>query len=319
MQAPREAPLRKAHLASLIIHLSLREGDYPDSQVSSDIVTKVDGTDNAPSSQEVFKTMIRDHISPAMRQLSFKGSSGRYGFTSGDWISRVEVQKSTSNSKDDVEFTFNLMVHHVPTIPTGRPCGIWSMRLGRLTPLETDYWWRINTSTQIEDTTESVITALREYGWRAIRAVMSIATPPKPQVPPVMVLSLAGQWEESRVHWDSERVEYRERARLLPILRDCPIDELIEWTYSDTDYIRREAVEILATRAREDRRTSARLVEVLISEEELLFRQSVAISLAHVKGFPEIDVALKKATRDECFEVRWAAIFALMVRHGRVR
>jgi hypothetical protein len=287
--------------------------------VSSDIVTKVDKMDNAPSSQEIFKTMIRDHVSPAMRQLGFEGSSGRYSFSSGDWISRVEVQKSAGNSKDYVEFTFNLMVHHVPTIPTGRPYGIWSERLGHLTPMETDYWWRINSSTHIEETTESVITALREYGWPAIRAVMSIATPPKPQVPPVMVLSPEGQWEESRIFWESQRVEHEELKRVVPILMACPVDELIEWTYSDTDYIRREAIGILATRAREDRRTSARLAEVLLSEEKLLFRQSAAISLAHVKGFPEIDVALEQATRDENFEVRWAAIFALIVRNGTVR
>lgn len=263
--------------------------------------------------------MIRDRVSPAMRQLGFKGSSGKYSFTSGDWTGRMEVQKSVWNTQDVVDFTFNLMVVHRPTIPTGKPSGIWSMPLSQLLPMKWDYWWNISPSTDIEELTGNIITILRDFGLPAIKAVMSIASPPEPQVPPVMVLSEAGQREESRVWHEKERAEVMERKRIMPILQVCPIDELIEWTYNEADFVRSLAIRYLETRAIHFPQTSLRLVEVLQSHEAPFFRRDAAIGLAHVNGSSVVDGALEMASRDESFDVRWSALFAFQVQRNSAR
>jgi hypothetical protein len=288
-------------------------------QFGQGIVAQVDKSDDAPSTQEIFKVMIRDHVSPAMRELGFKGSTGKYSFTSGDWTGRMEVQKSVWNTQDVVEFTFNLMVHHIPTIPTGKPYGIWSISLCHLVPMKWDYWWEISPSTDIEEMTENIIAILRDFGLPAIKAVMSIASPPKPQVRPVMVLSHAGQMEESRVLHEKSRAESMELQRVRPILQVCPINELIEWTYNDADFVRREAVRYLEMRAIHSPKTSLRLVEVLQSVEDPFFRRGAAISLAHVNGSSVVDAALEIASRDESFDVRWSALFALQVQRNSAR
>lgn len=60
--------------------------------------------------QELYKDVIKDHISPALRKLGFKGSNGKYAFPSEENWLQVGFQKSFGNTVEEVRFTVNLHV-----------------------------------------------------------------------------------------------------------------------------------------------------------------------------------------------------------------
>ncbi len=54
--------------------------------------------------------MVRDIISPPVRSMGFKGSSGRYELPSDDHWALIGLQKSTANQPNYVKFTLNIAV-----------------------------------------------------------------------------------------------------------------------------------------------------------------------------------------------------------------
>jgi hypothetical protein len=147
-------------------------------------VAHVTEASESPTIQSVFHSMMRDGFAPAMRQLGFKGSSGRFRFTSGDWDARVELQKSVWNTQSEVEFTFNLSIIHSPTVAAGRIGGIWSNRLGMLTHAGFDYWWRLDADTSVQVLSSEIIGGVRDFGLPTIPDVLRDAEPPIARVKP---------------------------------------------------------------------------------------------------------------------------------------
>ena len=60
------------------------------------------------TAQEEYSRFVKDFLSPRLRDLGFKGSSGRYSLSSDTTWRLLGLQKSTSNTQDRVRFYINL-------------------------------------------------------------------------------------------------------------------------------------------------------------------------------------------------------------------
>ena len=102
-----------------------------------------------------------------MKALGFTGTTREFRLRESTYEARMTVQKSRWNSREDVEFTFNLSVTHEPTGKT-----FWGTRIGDLLPEMVDTWWRVSSNSSSASTAEAVVRALTEFGWPAIQAVL---------------------------------------------------------------------------------------------------------------------------------------------------
>lgn len=263
----------------------------------------------AQSVQEVYRVMMRDHVAPSIRKLGFKGSSGRFFYSARDWVGHIDMQKSTGSTKSSVDFTFNLNVVHSPSITGPRTGIIWGSRLGPLTRLRTDYWWKLRPGMDAYQLFGSVNTVLRDCGWTAIEAVMQIATPPGECVRPPKYVAAGGSRVDpiTFLEQQSKKTEY---------LDNCPIEEVFEWSASADDNDRFMAMWAMFRRAPQDSRTSKRFSQMLLDDESWRVRQNAALFLAHLRNFAELDVAIEsvKGDEEEIFQVRCAASYALLCR-----
>jgi hypothetical protein len=63
----------------------------------------------AVTAQDVYAALIKDDISPAMREQGLVGSSGRYALKSDSHWALVGFQKSWYSDRAEVQFTVNLL------------------------------------------------------------------------------------------------------------------------------------------------------------------------------------------------------------------
>jgi hypothetical protein len=68
------------------------------------------------TAQEVFKTMLRQQIAPALREMGFKGSGNNYQMSREGYRIQIELQRSKWSTRDSVQFDANVSVRHPPTV-----------------------------------------------------------------------------------------------------------------------------------------------------------------------------------------------------------
>jgi len=258
-------------------------------------------TGGAQTAQDAYRTVMRDRVAPALRQMGFKGSSGKFHMTQGDYRVRVDALKSRWNTKDEVEFTFDLGVAH---IPSPKPNGVWWQRLGHLLPGGSNIWWKIDATTSPDEIADSVIRALKHYGWPAIEAVLQGSELPQARATPAPRLVMS---------WEDAAELHRRRMALGERIQVCSVDELFD-LFRDP-FSRWAALDQIGRRAIEDPRSIPVLMQALQSDDAGDRRIACNV-LTHLKGHSEADPLLRAATLDDDPDVRWNARYALLLRSG---
>ena len=135
--------------------------------------------------------MIRDAISPALRSMGFKGSSGRYELPHPDFWILLGFQKSKANSETYVKFTINIAVVRKsdweeaslsrPLVPS-RPdysinWGVFGMpglygRVGQFMR-RGDLWWKIEYGRRRQTIAREIIQAVRDDVLPAIESAIT--------------------------------------------------------------------------------------------------------------------------------------------------
>jgi HEAT repeats len=253
----------------------------------------------AVTAQELYRQMLSELITPALRQMGMRGTRGSYRYTVGDYTGVMATQKSRYSSKQKVDFTVNLVAGYDPTMK-----GYWDSRLDSLMPGRRTSWWTVETGHPTGPVAADLLTAFRGYGWPALLAALdSPGYPPDPAA---------------------------RRARTFPretgpvIRRDMPpprallggdqeIDGILRTDIRDPDpAVRVAAAEILRDRAPGDPRAQAAFLTSLATDPDARVRQLAAAGLtpwaAEEKVRRELRVA---AAEDEDLCVRWAARYAI--------
>lgn len=128
--------------------------------------------------QETYKELVKDQISPVLRDLGLKGSGGRYQLPSDDHWALIGFQRSVYSDAEHIRFTLNVLVvsheewsearagrTHYPEKPTaGTLWGAGSQaRIGGLMPVGEDYWWDLYPDTFTDELVTDVLGAIRDY------------------------------------------------------------------------------------------------------------------------------------------------------------
>jgi hypothetical protein len=110
--------------------------------------------------QSLYPALLKELLNPALRELGFIGSNGRYALRCHRCRVLLSLQKSTYSTASEVRFTVNLTVvnktawaearttwPHLPERPSSATTRYVSWapheRLGRLAPEAADKWWLI--------------------------------------------------------------------------------------------------------------------------------------------------------------------------------
>jgi hypothetical protein len=153
----------------------------------------------AQTAQALYRSFTNDWLSPGLRQLGFRGSSGRYSMPCDScWVS-LAIQKSRSSTRATIEFTINLQVTKKatwentrvvhPLLPE-RPnpndayyddngAAITSPeRLGNLLPVPKD-WWQVSATTDLDDLARHLLDSIKRFAlpWYSIEMASLGCTP----------------------------------------------------------------------------------------------------------------------------------------------
>jgi hypothetical protein len=137
------------------------------------------------TAQDAYKTMLRDHLSPRLRALGFKGSAGAYDWSSqSHWII-LGVQASQFSDRDEMRFTLNCQVvrrdvweearlenSYVGPKPKPNTMAgnfVWWTRIGRLLPGGEDKWWSLGPSDDAEALATEVACAVQTFALPAMQ------------------------------------------------------------------------------------------------------------------------------------------------------
>jgi hypothetical protein len=138
--------------------------------------------------QNLYDTLVKTKLSPALREMGFIGSGGRYSLRAEACWSLLGLQKSAYSDREEVRFTVNLLVvnkgvwasmrsdkDYLPEKPApGALYGqhVAQARLGTLLPHGEDTWWRVYTGVNLEAVAEDLLTGIELYGLPWLRAQM---------------------------------------------------------------------------------------------------------------------------------------------------
>jgi len=136
--------------------------------------------DALPSPQDVYADLMKTTFAPALRAVGLRGSNGRFGLPSDVYWAQLGFQKSSYNGPDEVRFTVNLSVigraewesqradkPYLGKRPTPTTqYGAWAeqVRIGQLTPVSGDKWWRIIRGAEVEPVRADALADLLIYG-----------------------------------------------------------------------------------------------------------------------------------------------------------
>lgn len=127
--------------------------------------------------QDGFKTMMKEHIAPALREMGFKGSGHNYTYPDERCHAMLGFQKSEFSDAEDVRFTINVLVvsrqeweavalerHYGDRQP--RPNTFWGVgwqeRISKFIPgCDHDFWWRLDLETDLNDLSAEVLSIVR--------------------------------------------------------------------------------------------------------------------------------------------------------------
>ena len=255
------------------------------------------------TAQELFKHVMRDHITPALRDLGFRGSWSRsLWYQDGDYVGTLWTQKSVHSTKDHVNFTIHLSAGHGPTSDV-----YWTRNLLHLIPGNRDPWWTVHATDSAEPAAARFLAAFRRYGWPAMLAATdSPGFPPEPHTRWARTFPRAGE-----TFWGDGPPALEPIAwALQPI--DGPADQWFARLNDDRDAGRINALRLITERAAEDPRTLPVLLDRLEHDPSHFAREHAAVFLASRARDQPVLQALRAATRqDEDLQVRWAARYAI--------
>ena len=256
------------------------------------------------SAQDVFRQMMRDLVTPALRELGFRGSWSRaLWYQDGDYAGTVWTQKSVHSSKDWVNFTVHLSAAHVLTNAV-----YWTSSLLGLIPGNEDSWWTVSAGVPADTVAARVLGAFRSYGWPAILAALD-----EPGFPPDPAVRWARTFPPAPSSADRQhtRADHRPPAWVLqPASRDS--DSLFA-ELADEDYITRyTAVELISDTAIDDPRAVPALLDRLERDPSQPVRLMAARGIRPLARHAAVRQALQQAAAsDEDVEIRWEARYAI--------
>lgn len=141
------------------------------------------------TAQEVYKVMLKEHLSPGLRGLGFKGSAGAYELPSETHWMVLGVQASAYSSADGMTFTLNCQVvsHSTwdamraergylgakPKPNTVAGSFVWWSRIGELLPEGEDKWWSLRPGDDPAPIAREVLQAVRDFALPAMRSAAS--------------------------------------------------------------------------------------------------------------------------------------------------
>ena len=136
------------------------------------------------STQELFKTLLKNIVAPQLRKIGFKGSGQNYHIPSESHWLLLSFQKSTFSDSSNLSFTVNLYAitkkewhkahsthSYFPSKPTATTFwGVgWQKRIGRLLPENHDHWWTLTLNTDVQSVSKDVVATIEKYALPAIQ------------------------------------------------------------------------------------------------------------------------------------------------------
>lgn len=115
---------------------------------------------------------VTKSLSGVLSPHGFKKRGGAYVVDGPDVVLMIQVQKSTSSTKDKAILTVNLRIFSKTIAarlgyPIDRPSistGHWRVRIGELGPTQNDYWWPLSNEAEAAKAEEEIKTILKETG-----------------------------------------------------------------------------------------------------------------------------------------------------------
>jgi len=248
--------------------------------------------------------MMRDLVTPALRELGFRGSWSRaLWYQDGDYAGTVWTQKSVHSSKDRVNFTVHLSAAHVPTNAV-----YWTSNLLGLIPGNEETWWTVSAGGPADTVAARVLGAFRSYGWPAILAALD-----EPGFPPDPAVRWARTFPPAPSSADRQhtQADHRPPAWVLhPAGRDS--DSLFA-ELADEDHLTRfTAVELISDTAIDDPRAVPALLDRLERDPSQPVRLMAARGIRPLARHAAVRQALQQAAvSDEDVEIRWEARYAI--------
>jgi hypothetical protein len=114
--------------------------------------------------QDLFHTMLREHVAPELRRLGFSGSGQRYDLRTdtGDF-GMLGFQRDTASTATYLRFTVN-----VTAVPRADRSG-WTERIGGLLDDPHDHWWTIRADEDVSAVADHVLWVVRERALPELR------------------------------------------------------------------------------------------------------------------------------------------------------
>ncbi|WP_445370109.1 DUF4304 domain-containing protein (plasmid) [Methylomonas sp. HW2-6] len=125
--------------------------------------------------QDTFKYLLKDSVAPKLREYGLKGSGQNYTIKSDKHWALIGLQKSMFSDSNGLKFTINLYVvpkedwesarqklSYLPVKPSANihwPVG-WVKRIGYLMPQGEDYWWSVDSTTNLQGLVSEVVDAI---------------------------------------------------------------------------------------------------------------------------------------------------------------
>jgi hypothetical protein len=113
---------------------------------------------------ETYKNLI-DDLKAKLKQHGFIKKGNVFYLTPNENFGVIEFQKSRDSTKDNIKFTINVGTCSNVLMKIKEEDKFkgfqfdqchWKTRIGRLLPVNTDYWWNINNQTNAAELTEEV-------------------------------------------------------------------------------------------------------------------------------------------------------------------
>jgi len=143
-----------------------------------------------PSSQDDYRQLLKQYVTPALHGEGLEGSNGKYQLRSDSVWALLDFQKSAGNSAHEVKFTVNLLVvakkswnvarekwTFYPAKPSANRVWQeveWQTRIGRLLPDGLDHWWWLRDGDEVSRVGPDVVEALTVWGLPALKHQVSL-------------------------------------------------------------------------------------------------------------------------------------------------
>jgi HEAT repeats len=229
------------------------------------------------TAQDVYRLMLREHITPALRELGFRRgpSLGAFRHETATHAAEVRFWKSRYSSKQEVDFWVDLYASDIKT-----EWVYWGWTLASLAP-EPLSRWEVRAGEPVGPVAREVLRVFGSYGWPAIQAALDNPGYPK----------------DSAVRW----------PRTFPkIPRGSRFDDEVAAAQRS-----RAELEQIIERADSDPRAFQALLTRLESDPDPEIRQGAAWFLLRRVHEERSRQALRAAAADdEDVEVRWISRYA---------